>query len=184
MFRHLDDSLVGTQPTGRSSLWSSKILIHSSNGSNSSTTTCSLSARRWATILSSSANSSLDPTPSITFAVNRCRHIGQRPLDDSCSSHLRMQWRWKLWVQVSPNTKGHPSPGYLQLGQVPSKGTRQIPQSSSPDDREAAQCHVATPCHSFISTFMLVEMAEGGGGTGACFVVGGGVFTSSHPRLD
>jgi len=44
------------------------------------------------------------------------------------------------------------SPGYLQVGQVPSNWTRQIPQTSSSG---ISQRHVATAFHCFIVTFMM-----------------------------
>lgn len=123
----------------------------------------SIASRAWclSTNTLNSSNAFSVPTPSTVCAVNICLHIGQRPRDSSCSSHWWMQWRWKLWVHPLPNTRGQSSPGYLQLGHVPSNGTRQIPQSSSPPSLWAAlQCHVATPCQFRMCTFMAIRCKD------------------------
>lgn len=50
---------------------------------------------------------------------------------------------------------GHSSPGYLQLGQVPSNAALQIPQRSSEYPCVAkSQCQKVTACQSRILTFM------------------------------
>ena len=48
--------------------------------------------------------------------------------------------------------RGHSSPGYLQVGHVPSNWTRQIPQTSSSG---RSQRQEATAFHSLMVTFML-----------------------------
>lgn len=69
-------------------------------------------------------------------------------------------------MQPDPRTIGHSSPGYLQLGHVPSNETRQIPQSSSTSVEVAVssgstfQCHVANPCQSMMLTFMAEMVAR------------------------
>lgn len=45
---------------------------------------------------------------------------------------------------------GHPSPGCVQSGQHASNAYRQMPQHSS----STPHCHVATPCHRLIVTFI------------------------------
>lgn len=120
----------------------------------------SLITRCLSTNPPNSFNSSVTTTSSSLY-VKICLHIGHKPLEFSCSSHFKIQWRWKLWVQPDPRTMGQSSPGCLQLGQVPSKATRQIPQSSSITPPLVGrpsglrfQCQVENPCHSVILTFM------------------------------
>lgn len=48
------------------------------------------------------------------------------------------------------------SPGNLQVGQVPSNWTRQMPQTSSSG---MSQCQVATAFHSFKVTFIALVFA-------------------------
>ena len=52
------------------------------------------------------------------------------------------------------------SPGNLQVGQVPSNWTRQIPQTSSSG---ISHRHVATACQDLILTFILTELDTKGG---------------------
>ena len=59
--------------------------------------------------------------------------------------------------QGPPSHKAQSSPGYLQVGQVPSNCTRQIPQTSSSG---MSQRHDATAFHSLIVTFILRSVSR------------------------
>lgn len=58
------------------------------------------------------------------------RHMGHSCWTCWEFSHFMMQWMWKQ-CEHWPHTSGQSSPGILQSGQHPSKGTRHIPQLSS-----------------------------------------------------
>lgn len=58
-------------------------------------------------------------------------------------------WNWESKVH-SPSAQS--SPGNLQVGQVPSNWTRQMPHTSSSG---IFQCQVATAFHSLIATFIV-----------------------------
>lgn len=79
-----------------------------------------------------------------TFSPN-CRH----PISPSA-----------LQQEVTHSLKGQSSPGILQVGQHPSKGTRQIPQTSPSlsslfgSDFPVSHRHCATACQCLMVTFM------------------------------
>ena len=58
---------------------------------------------------------------------------------------------WREREEYTPNVQS--SPGYLQVGHVPSNCTRQIPQTSSSGISHRQE---ATACHSSIVTFMVM----------------------------
>lgn len=90
---------------------------------------------------------------SLCFHSNFCLHMGHRPFEDSCWIHVKRQCIWKEWPHF-PSNREQSSPGNLQVGQVPSNCTRQMPQTSSSG---MSQRQVATAFHSLMVTFMLVD---------------------------
>lgn len=70
----------------------------------------------------------------------------------ACSHHWRRVSGRNMQKRQGFIRNEQSSPGYLQVGQVPSKATRQIPQTSSSG---ISQRHEATAFHSLIVTFML-----------------------------
>jgi hypothetical protein len=68
---------------------------------------------------------------------------------------IGMRTIWKEWPHF-PISRVQSSPGNLQVGQVPSNCTRQMPQTSSSG---IFHRHVATACHVLILTFIIATKA-------------------------
>ena len=72
---------------------------------------------------------------------------------------------WRESEEYTHNV--HSSPGYLQVGHVPSNCTRQIPQTSSSGISHRQE---ATACHSSIVTF-IVTLVQGSANSSIFYIV-------------
>ena len=109
----------------------------------------------------------------------------RRPLPAATlAAHLFMHCRWKAWVQM-PHTTGLSSPGYLPSGGQPSKGMRQMPQTSSPAGGYAAggiaSCTWAAK-GGHVAVFAQPVSRQSGAASGTRGRSAQGAATAAHPR--